>query len=109
MVNEMSEIIIEIYKKVNYSPLVYPRIELDNLFRDLTGRFTIGLKYGLTRVLKRAYQEDRDSLRKALIAIIINSTSYFRDQILKYPSLKFDYEKKISKNDALIEELERLW
>jgi len=105
----MSENIIEIYKKADFSPLIYPRIELDNLFRDLTGRFTIGLKYGLTRVLKRAYQEDRDSLRKALIAIIKNSTSYFRDQILKYPSLEFDYEKKISENNVLIEELERLW
>jgi len=89
--------------------LVYPRIELDNLFRDLTGRFTIGLKYSLSKVLPRAYQEDRESLRKALIAIIKNSNSYFRDQISKYPSLKFDYEKKISKNNALIEELERLW
>jgi len=109
MVKSPDEILIEIYKKANYSPLVYPRIELYNLFRDITGRFTIGLSYGLPKVLKRAYQEDRDSLRKALIAIIKHSNSYFRDQISKYPSLKVDYEKKISTNNKLMEELERLW
>lgn len=109
MVKSLDEILIEIYKKADYSPLIYPRIELDNLFRDLTGRPTIGLSYGLSKVLKRAYQEDRDALRKSLIAILEHSNSYFSDQISKYPSLQFDYEKKISKNNALIEELKRLW
>jgi len=103
------ETIIEIYSTADYSPLIPPRIELDNLFYDLTGRHTIGLSYGLSKVLKRAYEEDRDALRKALIALLKNSNSYFRNQISKYPSLQADYEKKISKNEALIEKIEKLW
>lgn len=101
--------IIEIYSTAEYSPLISPREELHKLFYDLTHRYTIGLSYGLFIVLKRAYEEDRDALRKALIALLKNSNSYFRNQISKYPWLQADYENKISKNETLIEKLEKLW
>ena len=109
MTESIDEILIKIFEEAEYSPLIYPRIELDHLFRDLTGLYTIGLSYGLVYVFKRACSEDRNALRKALRAMLENSNSYFRDQISKYPSLQEDYEKKISKNNTLIEKIEQLW
>ena len=109
MTESIDEILIKVFEEAEYSPLIFPRIELDRLFRDLTGLYTIGLSYGLGYVFKRAYSEDRNALRKALIAMLENSNSYFRGQISEYPSLQEDYKKKISKNNILIEKLEQLW
>ena len=58
--------------------------------------------------IRRAYKEDRESLRKAMIAIIQHSNSYFKEKIITYSSLKEDYESKIAINNGLVERLQKL-
>ena len=100
--------IIEIYRQANFTPSILPKSELSTLFYDLTGHHIIW-SYGFSKALEGAYNENRDALRKALIALLKRSISYFSEQISKYPDLHGDYEKKKSKNKALIAKIQQLW
>lgn len=100
--------IMAIYDQAEFTPSILPKSELSNLFYHLTGHHIIW-SYGLRKALKGAYNENRDALRKALIALLKRSISYFSDQISKYPDLQGEYEKKKSKNKALIAKIQRLW
>jgi len=100
--------IIETYSDAEFTPSIIPKLELSNLFYDITGHHIIW-SYGFRKAFEGAYSEDGDALRKALIALLKRSISYFSDQISKYPDLQGEYEKKISNNKMLIAKLERLW
>jgi len=103
------DVIMDVFKRIDHSKDYSLRIEIDRIYFDLTKKDTLGLSYKFNELIKRAYKENRDSLRKAMIAIIQHSNSYFNEQILKYPSLKENYEGKISSNNVLIEKLQQLW
>ena len=102
------EAFLRVYEQAEYSPLFALGMELDHLYQDITGKYTLGLSYSTSVRFKRAYEEDKEGLRKVLIALINSSNSYFKEQITKYPSLKEDYDKKIKKNENFIEQLKRL-
>lgn len=95
------EAIIEIYYQAEFTPSIFPKQELSNLFYDINGHYIIW-SYGFTRAFKEAYNENRDALRKALIALLKRSISYFNGQISKHPSLRDEYEQNISKNKTLM-------
>jgi|GEM_PF-3295116 len=100
--------IIEIYRQADFIPSILPKSELSTLFYDLTGRHIIW-SYGFSKALEGAYNKNRDALRKALIALLKRSISYFSDQISKYPDLQGEYEKKKAKNTTLIAKIQQLW
>ena len=102
-------IIMDVFERIEHSVDYSLRIEIDKIYFDLTKKCTLGLSYKFWELIKRAYKEDEDSLRKAMIAIIQHSNSYFKEQIIKYPSLKEDYESKIAINNGLVERLQKLW
>ena len=108
MTEPIIEAIREIYYQAEFVPSILPKQELSNLFYDITGHHIIW-SYGFNKAFKGAYNEDRDALRKALIALLKRSISYFSGQISKYPSLQKKYEEKISKNKTLIANAEQLW
>ena len=103
------DIMMDVFERIEHSTDYSLRIELDKIYCDLTKKYTLGLSYNFRGLIERAYKEDRDSLRKAMIAIIQHNNSYFKEQIIKYPSLKEDYESKIAINNGLIEKLQELW
>jgi DNA-binding GntR family transcriptional regulator len=103
------DVIMDVFKRIDHSKDYSLRIEIDRIYFDLTKKDTLGLSYKFNELIKRAYKEDRDALRKAMIAIIQHSSSYFKEQITNYPSLKEEYEGKISHNNELIENLRKLW
>jgi len=100
---------MDVFERIEHSNDYSLRIEIDKIYFDLTKKCTLGLSYNLQELIKRAYKEDRDSLRKAMIAIIQHSNSYFKEQIIKYSSLKEDYESKNAINNGLVEKLQKLW
>jgi len=97
-----------IYDQAEFVPSIVPKMEWSTLFFHLTGQHIIW-SYGYRKALEEAYNKDRDALRKALIALLRRSISYFNDEISKYPDLQDEYRKKISNNEMLIAKLERLW
>jgi len=100
--------IIEAFSQAKYPPSYIPKQELSDRFYDITSKHIIWSS-GFRKGFERAYEENRDALRKALIAILKHSNSYFQDQISKYPSLQDDYDKNTLKNKALITKIEQLW
>ena len=82
------DIMMDVFERIEHSTDYSLRIELDRIYYDLTKKCTLGLSYKFRELIERAYKEDRDSLRKAMIAIIQHNNSYFKEQIIKYPSLK---------------------
>lgn len=108
MTEPIIEAIKEIYSQAEFTPSMLPKQEWSNLFCDITGHHIIW-SYGFSKALKGAYNENRDALRKALIALLKYSISYFSSQISKYPLLQDEYEKKVSKNKKLIATAEQLW
>ena len=103
------EIMFDVFERIEHSNDYYIKIEIDKIYYDLTKKYTLGTSYKLQERISRAYKEDRDSLRKAMTAIIQQSNSYFKEQTTKYPSLKKEHESKIAINNGLLEKLQKLW
>ena len=109
MAQEALETIIEVYEHAKFSDeILIPKKELSNLFHIITGRYIIW-SYGYREAFKKAYDINKDALRKALIALLERSNRDFQKYASKYPSLKEEYNKKITVNKELIERLRTLW